>query len=172
VYRNGVVVTPQGQYGPLPSLLNATLALGKSGLMSGALTRNGAVTTRFDNQNYLLFLQGAPLQNAPQTQNLQGPNWGIIHPAINGYPAAWWMTVPTWIYQWPFVANSAAPDAMALAIGFLFWLTLALTPWIPGLNRLPRYLGIHRLIWKNFYKNQPVDTPPAKVEKGGAQHAS
>ncbi len=172
VYRNGVVVTPQGQYGPLPSLLNATLALGKSGLMSGALTRNGAVTTRFDNQNYLLFLQGAPLQNAPQTQNLQGPNWGIIHPAINGYPAAWWMTVPTWIYQWPFVVNSAAPDAMALAIGFLFWLTLALTPWIPGLNRLPRYLGIHRLIWKNFYKNQPVDTPPAKVEKGGAQHAS
>lgn len=152
VYRNGAVVTPKGNYGPLPALLNDTLDLGKSGLMAGALMRNGSVITRFDNQNYLLFLQGAPLQNDPATQQLAGGNWGIIHPAINGYPGAWWMTVPTWIYQWPFVANSNAPDAMALSIGFLFWLALALTPWIPGWNRLPRYLGVHRLIWKEFYR--------------------
>lgn len=173
VYKNGAVVTPQGHYGPLPALLNDTLALGKSGLMSGALMRNGAITTRFDNQNYLLFLQGAPLQNDPQTQKLAGANWGIIHPAVNGYPAAWWMTIPTWIYQWPFVANSAAPDAMALSIGFLFWIALALTPWIPGLNRLPRYLGVHRLIWKNFYHDHQALNPSTENPgKGGTKHAS
>ncbi len=170
VYKNGVVVTQKGNYGPLPALMNDTLALGKSGLMSGALMRNGAVTTRFDNQNYLLFLQGAPLQNAPQTQSLAGANWGIIHPAVNGYPAAWWMTIPTWIYQWPFVANSSAPDATALAIGFVFWLALAFTPWIPGLNKLPRYLGVHRLIWKDFYRNHSGGNPP--VVEGGKKHVS
>ncbi len=172
VYQGGHVVTPQGNYGPLPSLLNDTLSLGQSGLMSGALTRNGAVDTRFDNQNYLLFLQGTPLQSDTATQTLQGANWGIIHPAINGYPAAWWMTIPTWIYQWGFVANSSMPDAMALSFGFLFWLALAFTPWIPGWNKLPRYVGIHRLIWKDFYHREPADTPPASTIKGDEQHAS
>lgn len=172
VYQNGQVVTAKGAYGPLPTLLNDTLALGQSGLMSGALTRNGAVDTRFDNQNYLLFLQGAPLQNAPATQSLQGTNWGIIHPAINGYPAAWWMTIPTWVYQWGFVANSAAPDAMALSIGLLFWVALALTPWIPGLNRVPRYLGVYKLIWGNYYHRQPNDESSALPLKGDGQHAS
>ena len=154
VYRNGLVLTAKGDYGPLPALMNETLALGKSGLMSGALIRNGSVMTRFDNQNYLLFLQGAPLQDDPATQSMAGDHWGLIHPAVNGYPGAWWMTIPTWIYQWGFVANAKAADALALGIGFLFWLALALTPWIPGCSRLPRYLGVHRLIWKEFYRQQ------------------
>lgn len=169
-YVHNAVITPPGHYGPLPSLLNDTLGLGKSGLMSGALMRNGAVTLRFDNQNYLLFLEGAPLQNAADTQTLAGPNWGIIHPAVNGYPGAWWMTIPTWIYQWPVVANANAADALALSIGFLFWLALALTPWIPGWNRLPRYLGVHRLIWKGFYNNSPEKDPPLRTRN--EQHAS
>ena len=153
--QNGHVVMPGGQYGPLPVLLNAALDLGKSGLMSGALTRNPAVFTHFNTQNDLLFLQGAPLQKDPATQSLAGPNWGIIHPAVNGYPAAWWMTVPTWIYQWPFVANSAAADALALSIGFVFWAILAFTPWIPLWNRVPRFVGIYRLIWKEYYRTHP-----------------
>lgn len=171
VYRHGQVLTPAGSYGPLPQLLNDTLHLGQSGLMSGALTRNSAVDARFDNQNFLLFLQGTPLHQAAQPLQLGGTQWGIIHPAVKGYPGAWWMTIPTWIYQWPFVANSAANDALALSIGFLFWLALALTPWIPGWNRLPRYMGIHRLIWKDFYRHQADETSP-KTNQGGAHHAS
>jgi len=167
---NGQVVVPKGNYGPLPQLLNDALALGKSGLMSGALIRNPKVITRFDNSNYLLFLQGAPLQNDPQTQQLAGGNWGIIHSAVPGYPGAWWMTIPTWIYQWPFVANSSAPDATALSIGFLFWLVLALIPWIPGLNRLPKYLGVYRLIWKGYYQDHRAPQEPTQ-DKGASHHA-
>jgi hypothetical protein len=164
--RGGTVVVPPGQYGPLPTLLNAALALGRSGLMSGALIRNPSVITRFDNQNYLLFLQGTPLQTDPATQPLLGSNWGIIHSAVPGYPGAWWMTIPTWIYQWPLVANSSAPDATALAIGLLFWLALALTPWIPGWNQLPRYLKVYRLIWKDYYASRPTPAEPGSAQKG------
>lgn len=151
--RNGTVIWPTGRYGPVRTLMTAALNLGRSGLMAGALTRNGAVIDRFDNQNAVLFLQGAPLQTDPATQALQGSAWGIIHAAVNGYPGAWWMTIPTWIYQWPFVANSAAPDALALSLGFLVWVWLALTPWIPGWKRVPRYLGVHRLIWQSYYQD-------------------
>ncbi len=170
-YAGGSVHTLAGNYGPLPALMNDVLNLGKSGLMSGALIRNGSVVTRFDNQNYLLFLQGAPLHQAAQPLQLAGEQWGIIHSAVPGYPGAWWMTIPTWIYQWPPVTSSPAADALALFIGFLFWLVLALIPWIPGLNTLPRYLGVHRLIWKDFYNNPPSGGPES-VGKGASQHAS
>ncbi|NMP21032.1 cytochrome B6 [Sulfobacillus harzensis] len=169
VYRHGAVVTPKGNFGPLPALMNDVLLLGKSGLMSGALIRNGSIVTRFDNQNYLLFLQGTPMHQIAKPLALTGEQWGIIHPAVPGYPGAWWMTIPTWVYQWSFVANNAAADAMALSIGFLFWLALALVPWIPGLNRLPRYLGVHRLIWKEYYRSH--SEPPASDEEG-RKHAS
>lgn len=169
--RGGVVATVPGRYGPLPALLNDVLALGRSGLMSGALTRNGSVVTRFDNQNYLLFLQGAPLHDAAKPLGLLGEQWGIIHPAVAGYPAAWWMTVPTWIYQWPPVAQSPAADALALGIGFLFWLALAFVPWIPGINRLPRYLGVYRLIWRAYYRDHAPE-PGEAAEPGGGRYAS
>lgn len=152
--RNGHLVIPPGSYGPMPALLHAALTLGQSGLMSGALIRHSAVVTRFDNQNYLLFLQGAPMHQIAKPLGLLGTQWGIIHPAVPGYPAAWWMTIPTWIYQWPFVAASPANDAIALSLGFVVWLLLALVPWIPGLNQLPRVLGVYRLIWKGFYREK------------------
>ncbi|CAB1130073.1 Cytochrome B6 [Candidatus Hydrogenisulfobacillus filiaventi] len=151
-YVNGTVVVPPGNYGPVQTLMNATLKLGQSGLMSGALIRNPNVVTRFNNQNYLLFLQGTPLHQAAAPLQMKGTQWGIIHPAVPGYPGPWWMTIPTWIYQWPFVANSPANDAIALSIGMLVWLLLALIPWIPGLNKLPRYLGVYKLIWAGYYR--------------------
>ena len=156
----GTVVVPAGHYGPMPALMNDTLKLAESGLMSGALIRNPSVVTRFDNQNYLLFLEGTPMHTAATPLQLKGTQWGIIHPAVEGYPGAWWMTIPTWIYQWPFVASSPANDAIALSIGFVFWLFLALTPWIPLWNRVPQWLGVYRLIWKGYYHDYRNDTGP------------
>ncbi len=58
-----------------------TLNLGRSGLMAGSLIRNSAVVTCFDNQNNLLFLQGASVHDAVGPLRLEGTQWGIIHPA-------------------------------------------------------------------------------------------
>ncbi|POB11355.1 cytochrome B6 [Sulfobacillus sp. hq2] len=149
----GRVIVPPGHYGPVQTLMNDMLHLGESGLLSGALIRNPKVVTRFDNQNYVLFLEGQPLHNAAAPLQLKGTQWGIIHSAVPGYPGAWWMTIPTWIYQWPFVANSPANDAIALSLGFVVWCLLAAMPWIPGLNRLPWFLGVYKLVWKDFYRH-------------------
>lgn len=34
----------------------------------------------------------------------------------------------------------------------LLTLALILVPYIPGLNELPRYLGVYRLIWREHYR--------------------
>ena len=167
-HQNGRVILPPGQYGPLAPLMADTLHLGRSGLMSGALIRNPQVVTRFNNQNYLLFLQGAPLHDIAGPLQLKGTQWGIIHPAVKGYPGAWWMTIPTWIYQWPFVANSPANDAIALSLGLGVWLLLAITPWIPVWNQVPKWAGVYRLIWKRYYQEhqEPSDQTG---DQGGAR---
>lgn len=61
------VIVPPGTYGPVAVMMNDELRMAKSGLLSGALdreTNNGVY--RWNVQNDLLFLQGAPfikLQN-------------------------------------------------------------------------------------------------------------
>ncbi|WP_053960338.1 hypothetical protein [Sulfobacillus thermosulfidooxidans] len=150
-YINGQIIVPPAPYGPVASLMQDLLQLGQSGLMTGALDRSPA-DYQFDNQNSLLFLQGKPLHDAAAKLELKGNQWGIIHEEDAPYPGPWWMTIVTAIYQIPFIANASAADALALGSGLVLFLFLMFAPWIPVLNRLPRYLGVHRLIWRDYYK--------------------
>lgn len=148
---NGQVRLPAGPYGPVAPMLLGLLHLGQSGLMTGALDRSPA-DYQFDNQNSLLFLQGKPLHDAAAKLELKGGQWGIIHEENAPYPGPWWMTIVTAIYQIPFIANASAADALALSSGLALFVLLMVAPWIPGVNRLPRYLGVHRWIWAAYYR--------------------
>ena len=155
----GRLVLPSGDYGPVAAMMQAFLRLGQSGLLTGALDRSPA-SYQFDNQNSLLFLQGAPLHNEAGILQLQGEQWGIIHEENAPFPGPWWMTIVTAIYQIPFIANASAADAMALAGGMLLFIILMAAPWIPVFNRLPRFLGVHRLIWSSYYQSQKLPQKP------------
>lgn len=157
---NGVVHLPPGSYGPVAPMMQGLLQLGQSGLMTGVLNRSPA-SYQFDSQNSLLFLQGKPLQDAAAKLELQGNQWGIIHEENAPYPGPWWMTIVTAVYQIPFISNASAADALALGSGLLLFVILMIAPWLPGINRLPRVLGVHRLIWKDYYRtHQPTDSTP------------
>lgn len=161
--RGSQVMLPAGAYGPLGTMMQGLLHLGQSGLMAGALNRSPA-DYQFDNQNAVLFLQGTPLHHAAKKLELEGNQWGIIHEERAPYPGPWWMTIVTAIYQLPFIANASAADALALGSGMVVFLVLMLAPWIPGINRLPRLLGIHRLIWRKYYatyQSAPDDSSPS-----------
>ena len=157
---SGQVLLPPGPYGPVGPMMQDMLKLGQSGLLTGALNRSPA-DYQFDNQNSLLFLQGRPLQDAASKLELQGNQWGIIHEENAPYPGPWWMTIVTAIYQIPFIANASAADALALGSGMFLFILLMVAPWLPGVNRLPRFLGIHRLIWASYYrKYQSASSKP------------
>lgn len=153
------VLLPAGRYGPVGTMMQGLLQLGQSGLMSGALNRSPA-DYQFDNQNALLFLQGRPLHSAAKRLELEGDQWGIIHEERAPYPGPWWMTVVTAIYQLPFIAHASAADAMALGSGMALFILLMIAPWLPGINRLPRLLGVHRLIWRKYYATHSSDKSP------------
>lgn len=168
---HGTVIVPAGSYGPVEGMMTALLRLGQSGMMAGALNRSPA-DYQFNSMYSLLFLQGAPLHAIAGNLQLKGEQWGIIHEEQISYPGPWWMTIVTAIYQIPAIANAPAADALALGGGMLLFLILVLAPWIPVINRLPRYLGLHRLIWRQYYQEHPdPGRPPASGQvSSGAAH--
>jgi hypothetical protein len=154
---NGQVAVTPGNYGPVKTLMNDELTLAQSGLLSGALNRqtnNGVY--RWNVQDNLLFLQGDALHQAAQKINMLGEQWGISHDE-QAYPGPWWLTPYTFLYQVPPWSNIAAGDeAAAYTVGLLF-LLLLLVPFVPGLNKVPRLLPVHRLIWRDWYTQLEKD---------------
>ena len=148
------VKLPAGNYGPVAYMMNSELQLARSGLLSGALSREtNQGVYRWNVQNNLLFLQGDALHDLAGKADLSGEQWGINHDE-QAYPGPWWLTPYTFFYQVPPWNTSAAGDEMtAYSVGILF-LLLLVVPWVPGLNRLPRLLPLYKLIWRDWYRNE------------------
>ncbi len=159
---NGNVMVAPGQYGPVATMMQYELQLARSGLLSGALnheTNNGVY--RYNVQNDLLFLQGQALHKIANQLDMSGEQWGINHDE-SAFPGPWWLTPYTFFYQIPpWNTSSAGDQAAAYTVGLLFFL-LILVPFIPGLNKLPRALPVHRIIWRDWYnrleKNRLCET--------------
>lgn len=150
----GKVQYPAGNYGPVAYMMNSELQLARSGLLSGALTREtNQGVYRWNVQNNLLFLQGAALHNVAQALNMSGEQWGINHDE-QPYPGPWWLTPYTFFYQVPPWNLIASGDQLAAyTVGALFML-LVIVPWVPGLNRLPEGLPLYKLIWRDWYRDK------------------
>ncbi len=156
------VSIPKGDYGPVETLMNGMLNLGRSGLMVGALADESALPYDLNNTKALLYLQAAfpddGLESSVAGQlDMQGGQWGISH-EMGPYPGAWWLWPYTFLYQIPVIANSDNADLLVGVIITLFLLLLVFLPVIPGLNRLPHALGVYRFIWRDWYKRNGSGT--------------
>ncbi len=153
--------------GPVASMMKSELNLGRSGAMDGLLLTSG----HFYETDYtkpLLFMQNDAVTNHAAKFNLLGSTWGAMNETGN-YPGQAWLWLYTMLYQIPpyTTAWAANTDALAILTVAILTLILLLVPWIPGLNRLPRYLKVYRLIWRDYYREQREHTTPARVPNDG-----
>lgn len=153
---------PSCSCGPIPTMLMALLRLGRQGAMDGLLL----ASNRFYQTDYtrpLLFMQNDAVAAHAQQFNLLGSQWGVMNETGN-YPGQAWLWLYTLFYQIPPYTTAWAANTDALAVLSVTILTLILMflPWIPGLNRLPRYLGVYRLIWKDHYREKRAGPPPTE----------
>jgi hypothetical protein len=139
-----------GDYGPVPALAEALLAMAREGALDPVLSAKGS----FYNTDYtasILFLgDGGFFPDLAASQHLTGDQWGMMNETGN-YPGQSWLWLFSLLYQIePF---KSSPNADALVVVTMVILTLLLTfvPFIPGLRSLPRRVPIHRLIWKDYY---------------------
>ncbi|GAC1611167.1 MAG: hypothetical protein NVS3B26_22260 [Mycobacteriales bacterium] len=142
----------QGNFGPVPVLLNRLLSLAQAGGLDGALLLQGA----FFQTNYtkpLLFIaDGTYLADKGSQEHLAGKQWGMMNETGN-YPGQSWLWLYTFWYQVPPFTTSGNADALVMALMGLLSVGLICLPFIPGLRSVPRWIPVHRLIWRNYYRN-------------------
>jgi hypothetical protein len=167
--EQGRVVLPQGQYGPVASMMEAMLNLARAGLLEAALTQNTNPQLAPYGTNYVrasLYLGGPIMDGVANHLDEQGSEWGMTH-SEGPYPGAWWLWPYAFLYQIPVIGNSPNADLIAGMIMFAFTLVLIFLPLIPGLNRIPYVIPVYKIIWRDWYQKYPSGDPsrPASVAK-------
>lgn len=140
-------------FGPLPQILNAYLSLADTGLLESSIDgRTGPMPALNRTKSLLLLQDQADAQYASKL-DMTGNEWGIIKETGN-YPGAVWLWYYTMLYQIPPFSSSDSADLLVVLTTFLVTFILMLTPFIPGLRSVPRWIGIYRLIWRKHYQSQ------------------
>jgi hypothetical protein len=155
---DGKVAVAAGDYGPLPVMMSNLLGVAQAGGLDGLLTING----RFYQTDYtqpLVFMgDGTYLSGLAAQANLTGSLWGMMN-ETGSYPGQTWLWLYTMWYQVPpftsttgFLGfNSSNADLGIILLMTLLTVALALVPFIPILRDIPRWIPIHRLIWRQYY---------------------
>ena len=142
---------PPGQYGPVPAMAVAFLGIARSGGLEGALTSAGNFYGGDQTRTMLLLGDGAYLEDKAVAQDLGGDQWGMMN-EVGNYPGQPWMWLYTFWYQVKPFSTSDNADAQVWLLMMVLTVGLALLPFIPGLRSIPRWIPVHRLIWRDYYR--------------------
>jgi hypothetical protein len=140
-----------GDYGPVPALSAAFLTLAQSGGLEGSLTSSGDFYGGDATRSLLLLSDGAFLEDQARAKNLGGNQWGMMNEVGNA-PGQPWMWLYTFWYQIPPFSTSGDADALVWGLMMLLTLLLIFVPFLPGVRSIPRWIPIHRLVWRDYYR--------------------
>jgi hypothetical protein len=156
-----------GDYGPVPVLAKGLTEMAASGSLDGAMLSQGTFYGSADYTKAILFMgDGSYLDDAATAQNLQGNTWGMMN-GTNSYPGQPWLWWASFWYQIP--TFNPAEDATTTtslqdnADAWIFYiigvigLVIILFPFVPGLRSIPRWIPVHRLIWRTYYREHGND---------------
>jgi hypothetical protein len=156
--QGGQVVVKSGDYGPLPVMMLNLLQLARSGGLDGYLLAN----EHFYQTDYtapLLFMgDGTYLPGLAEDQHLLGDQWGMMN-ETGQYPGQSWLWLYTLWYQIAPYNGSSNADLMVVLTMVVLSLALVLVPFIPGVRDVPRWVPVHRLIWRDFYRDEGRGSP-------------
>ena len=163
-FAGGIPVVPRTADGPVPAMLATELTMARSGALDADLLANRS----FYGTNFtkpLLFLgDGSYFEGKATSMNLSGDQWGVMN-ETGSYPGQPWLWLYTLWYYAPGFSASANVDMIAVYLTGLATILLLAVPFIPGLRDIPRWIPVHRLIWRGW-------EPAQAGAKGGAVTAA
>jgi hypothetical protein len=153
VNPNGTLKVAAGEYGPVPAMTEALLGLAQTGGLEGNLLRS----SQFFQTDYtkpLLFLaDGKVLEERAEKLHLLGDQWGMMN-ETGSYPGQSWLWLYTFWYQIKPFNTSENADILVVLVMTVLSLAFILIPFIPGIRSIPRWIPVHRLIWREHYTAQ------------------
>jgi hypothetical protein len=150
---NDQVSVAAGEYGPVPDLMTGLLGLARTGALDGLLLQSGNLY-QTDFTKPLLFMgDGEYLPNLAADQHLTGDQWGMMN-ETGLYPGQTWLWLFSFWYQIPPFNTAANTDLLVILLMIGLTSLLALVPFIPILRDIPRWIPLHRIIWRRYYRGR------------------
>ena len=145
------VSLPAGSYGPVAPMMSSLLSFAQAGGLDGALL----TTKQFYQTDYtkpLMFIaDGGLLAARAQNEHLLGKQWGMMN-ETGSYPGQVWLWLYTFWYQIKPFSSSANADILVMLVMGALSLLFVLIPFLPVINRIPRWIPIYKLIWRQHYR--------------------
>jgi hypothetical protein len=94
-----------------------------------------------------------------------GDQWGVMNELWN-YPGQVWLWLYSGMYQIPALnpSNNANLDLDVGLLMILFGFLLPMfAPWIPIINRIPRWIPLYKIIYRQYYASTAGGPPAAEV---------
>ncbi|MFQ4149415.1 hypothetical protein AAGW05_12075 [Arthrobacter sp. LAPM80] len=142
-----------GAYGPVPALTGSLLAMAAGGNLDGVLQSAG-LPYNLDYTPSILFIgDGSYFQGLAANAHLTGDQWGVMN-ETGDTPGQSWLWLFSLLYQIQPFKSSANADILVVSTMLVLSLLLTLLPLIPGLRDLPRKIPVHKLIWRDYYRQR------------------
>jgi hypothetical protein len=148
---NGSISVPGSGYGPLPTMMNGLLTFAQGGGLDGALLTSKQFYQTDYTKPLLLLADGGLLANRAEAEHLLGSQWGMMN-ETGSYPGQVWLWLYTLWYQMKPFSTSANADILVMAVMGALSLLFVLIPFLPVINRIPRWIPIYKLIWREHYR--------------------
>ena len=173
--HDGILDVPAGNYGPLAIMFRNLLGMARSGALdsqlishSGFYTSNYTKPILFIGDSWKAQHDSSYWGHLVVAQHLRSSQWGVMN-ETGSWPGQPWLWFYTAWYQIPPMSTTQESNADILVVGIvtIFTLALLLVPFIPGLRDIPRKIPIHRLIWKDYYRemDQRAGSPGTTVHR-------
>jgi len=144
-------VATSDTYGPVPTMAAGLLTLAQSDVLDGLLTTTVTPYPSDFTKPMLFLADGGYFDELGAAQHLHGDQWGMMN-ETGSYPGQSWLWLFSLWYQVEPLKSSGNADIQIFALLILLNLGFIFMPKIPFINRLPRLIPFHRLIWRRYYQ--------------------
>jgi hypothetical protein len=145
------VKTASGEYGPVPAMMGSLLALAQSGGLDGKLLTSRQFFQTDYTKPLLFMADGGLLEERAHGNHLLGNQWGMMN-ETGSYPGQVWLWLYTFWYQIEPFSKSDNADILVVLIMTVLSLALVCIPYLPVVRSIPRWVPVHRLIWREHYR--------------------
>jgi hypothetical protein len=167
VTPTSITVKP-GNYGPVPVIITAELAIADNGSLDGYLQGSQQQLRTDTTAGTMFFSDGMLWSTIASAQGVAGDQWGVMNELWN-FPGQVWLWLYSGMYQIP-ALNPSNNSNLDLDVGLLMilfgFLLPMFAPWIPGINRIPRWIPLYKIIYRKYYASMAHKRPPPEVEPG------
>ena len=159
------ITVKSGNYGPVPIIITAELAIANNGSLDGYLQGSQQQLSTNTTMGTMFFSDSTLWETIAEAQGVGGDQWGVMNELWN-FPGQVWLWLYSGMYQIP-ALNPSNNDNLDLDVGLLMilfgFLLPMFAPWIPVINHIPRWIPLYKIIYRKYYASMAGGPPPAEV---------